>query len=92
MLDLSLVLGAPRRNDESRTRTVVRNERPGVLALDERILEDAAATLREALKYVPVKHLHGCTNCGMAPMRRDIALRKLEALAQGAALARRRYA
>jgi len=28
----------------------------------------------------------------MAPMNRDIALRKLEALAQGAALARQRYA
>jgi 5-methyltetrahydropteroyltriglutamate--homocysteine methyltransferase len=36
--------------------------------------------------------LIACTNCGMAPMNRDIALRKLEALAQGAALARQRYA
>ena len=32
-----------------------------------------------------------CTNCGMAPMDRDVALRKLQALAQGAALARERY-
>ena len=38
---------------------------------------------------VPKERLLACTNCGMAPMRRDIALRKLEALAQGAALARR---
>src|SRR5258706_117332 len=31
-----------------------------------------------------------CTNCGMAPMGRDIALAKLKALAAGAALARKR--
>jgi 5-methyltetrahydropteroyltriglutamate--homocysteine methyltransferase len=36
--------------------------------------------------------LIGCTNCGMAPMDRNIAARKLQALAQGAALARQRYA
>jgi 5-methyltetrahydropteroyltriglutamate--homocysteine methyltransferase len=32
-----------------------------------------------------------CTNCGMAPMDREIALAKLKALAAGAALARKRY-
>ncbi len=31
------------------------------------------------------------TNCGMAPMNREIALAKLKALAAGAALARKRY-
>ena len=32
-----------------------------------------------------------CTNCGMAPMHRDIALAKLRALGMGAALARERH-
>jgi 5-methyltetrahydropteroyltriglutamate--homocysteine methyltransferase len=30
-----------------------------------------------------------CTNCGMAPMRRDIATAKLKALGDGARLARK---
>src|ERR1700757_774960 len=54
--------------------------------------EEVAATLGEALKYVPKERIVACTNCGMAPMRRDIALAKLDALAKGAALARQRYA
>ena len=50
--------------------------------------EQVAATIGEALKYVPKQHLFPCTNCGMAPMERGIAERKLKALADGAALAR----
>jgi 5-methyltetrahydropteroyltriglutamate--homocysteine methyltransferase len=53
--------------------------------------QEVAAVIRDALKYVPAQHLFPCTNCGMAPMRRDIALAKLRALGAGAALARRRY-
>jgi 5-methyltetrahydropteroyltriglutamate--homocysteine methyltransferase len=34
--------------------------------------------------------LFPCTNCGLAPMSREVALKKLEALAKGAALARER--
>jgi 5-methyltetrahydropteroyltriglutamate--homocysteine methyltransferase len=52
--------------------------------------QEVAATIRQALKYVPRKHLIACTNCGMAPMRREIAIAKLKALAAGAALARKR--
>jgi 5-methyltetrahydropteroyltriglutamate--homocysteine methyltransferase len=48
--------------------------------------QEVAATLREALKYVSIEHLHGCTNCGMAPMARSIADAKLQALAAGARL------
>jgi 5-methyltetrahydropteroyltriglutamate--homocysteine methyltransferase len=51
--------------------------------------EDVAATIAAAAKYVPVGRLFPCTNCGMAPMRRDIAVAKLSALGQGAAMARR---
>jgi 5-methyltetrahydropteroyltriglutamate--homocysteine methyltransferase len=39
---------------------------------------------------VPVRKLYPCTNCGMAPMDRDLAVRKLQALAAGAALARKK--
>jgi 5-methyltetrahydropteroyltriglutamate--homocysteine methyltransferase len=52
--------------------------------------EEVCAVIKNALKYVPKKHLFPCTNCGMAPMQRDIAVAKLKALAAGAALARKR--
>jgi 5-methyltetrahydropteroyltriglutamate--homocysteine methyltransferase len=52
--------------------------------------QEVAATIRAALKYVPRKHLFPCTNCGMAPMKREIAVAKLKALGDGAALARKR--
>lgn len=52
--------------------------------------EEVAATIIAAAEYVPPARLFPCTNCGMAPMPREIALAKLSALAQGAALARRR--
>lgn len=53
--------------------------------------EQVADTIGLALQYVPKKHLIACTNCGLAPMSRKVALAKLNALAQGAALARQRY-
>jgi 5-methyltetrahydropteroyltriglutamate--homocysteine methyltransferase len=52
--------------------------------------EEVAGTIAAAMEYVPAERLFPCTNCGMAPMSRDIALAKLSALGQGAALARRR--
>jgi 5-methyltetrahydropteroyltriglutamate--homocysteine methyltransferase len=52
--------------------------------------EEVADTIGLALQYVPREHLIACTNCGLAPMNRDVALQKLQALAQGAALARQR--
>jgi 5-methyltetrahydropteroyltriglutamate--homocysteine methyltransferase len=54
--------------------------------------EEVAAVLVDAANVVPRESIIACTNCGMAPMRRDIAVRKLEALCQGAALARQRLA
>ena len=50
---------------------------------------EVAEVIKRASKYVPVKHLFPCTNCGMAPMDRDIAIKKLEALVAGTALARK---
>jgi len=52
--------------------------------------EEVAETIAAAMQYVAPERLFPCTNCGMAPMRRDIANAKLVALGQGAALARRR--
>jgi len=40
---------------------------------------------------VPRERIIACTNCGMAPMRRDIAAAKLMALGAGAELARQRF-
>jgi len=39
---------------------------------------------------VPAKHFYPCTNCGMAPMAREVAVAKLKALGAGAALARKK--
>jgi len=49
--------------------------------------KQVAATIRAALRFVPAERLIPCTNCGMAPMRRDVAEAKLRALAAGARLA-----
>jgi 5-methyltetrahydropteroyltriglutamate--homocysteine methyltransferase len=43
------------------------------------------------MKHVPKERIIAGTNCGMAPMRRELALAKLDALGKGAALARRRH-
>jgi 5-methyltetrahydropteroyltriglutamate--homocysteine methyltransferase len=53
--------------------------------------EEVAALIGEALRYVPRQHVIPCTNCGMAPMRRDVAAGKLTALGAGAKLARERF-
>ena len=52
--------------------------------------EEVEATIAEAARHVPPDRIIACTNCGMAPMRREVALAKLDALARGAALARER--
>ena len=50
--------------------------------------EEVAATIEQASRFVPVERLYPCTNCGMAPMDRSLAISKLAALSAGAALAR----
>jgi 5-methyltetrahydropteroyltriglutamate--homocysteine methyltransferase len=50
--------------------------------------EEVAATIAAAMAFVPAERLFPCTNCGMAPMRREVAVAKLRALAAGAAVAR----
>jgi 5-methyltetrahydropteroyltriglutamate--homocysteine methyltransferase len=50
--------------------------------------EQVAATLREAMQYVDPERIVACTNCGLAPLSRDVAERKLTALGKGAVLFR----
>ncbi len=51
--------------------------------------EEVANTLREALKYVDADKLYPCTNCGMAPLSREVSTVKLNALSAGAEIVRR---
>jgi len=53
--------------------------------------EEVADTIGRALRHVSADRLFPCTNCGLAPMRREIAEAKLAALGGGAALARERH-
>ena len=53
--------------------------------------DEVAAVIAEAAKYVAKEKIVPCTNCGMAPMRRDVAMAKLKALGDGAKLARARF-
>ena len=50
--------------------------------------EEVAAVIAQAAKYVAPERIVAGTNCGMAPMRRDVAMAKLKALGAGARLAR----
>jgi 5-methyltetrahydropteroyltriglutamate--homocysteine methyltransferase len=52
--------------------------------------EDVAKVIEEVSKFVPKSDIMPTTNCGMAPMRRDIAEAKLMALGAGTKLARER--
>lgn len=54
--------------------------------------EDVANVLREALTFVDVDKLYPSTNCGMAPLSREVALAKLKALSAGAELVRQEIA
>jgi len=50
--------------------------------------EEVADTLRKALAFVDADKLIPSTNCGMAPLGRDVALAKLSALSAGARILR----
>jgi 5-methyltetrahydropteroyltriglutamate--homocysteine methyltransferase len=50
--------------------------------------EEVADTLRNALRYVDADKLIPSTNCGLAPLPRDVARGKLRALSAGAVLLR----
>jgi 5-methyltetrahydropteroyltriglutamate--homocysteine methyltransferase len=52
--------------------------------------EDVVKVIEAVSKFVPLSDIVATTNCGMAPMRRDIAEAKLMALGAGAKLARQK--
>lgn len=54
--------------------------------------EQVAETLQAALAFADPERVIACTNCGMAPLPRDVAVGKLQALAAGTAMVRTRLA
>lgn len=54
--------------------------------------EEVADTLRKALQFVDADKLYPCTNCGMAPLSRQVARGKLKALSDGADIIRKELA
>jgi 5-methyltetrahydropteroyltriglutamate--homocysteine methyltransferase len=54
--------------------------------------EEVCKVIEDVMKFVPKENIIATTNCGMAPMRREIAEAKLMALGTGAKLARQRFA
>jgi 5-methyltetrahydropteroyltriglutamate--homocysteine methyltransferase len=52
--------------------------------------ESIVETIEAVMTFVPKERIVLTTNCGMAPMRREIAEAKLNALGAGAKLARKR--
>jgi 5-methyltetrahydropteroyltriglutamate--homocysteine methyltransferase len=51
--------------------------------------EQVAGVIRQAMDHVDAGRILPCTNCGMAPLPREVAIGKLRALGAGAALVRR---
>jgi 5-methyltetrahydropteroyltriglutamate--homocysteine methyltransferase len=67
----------------------------GVIDVASDVVEsaaDVAEVIGAVMRYVAKEKIIPSTNCGMAPMRRDIAVGKLKALGDGARLARDKYA
>jgi 5-methyltetrahydropteroyltriglutamate--homocysteine methyltransferase len=52
--------------------------------------EKVADTLLRAMEFVDPERTYPCTNCGLAPLPRDVAVGKLQALGAGAELARKK--
>ena len=50
---------------------------------------EVANTLRKALEFVDVKNIYPSTNCGMAPLSRNVAIKKLQSLSAGAEIIRK---
>jgi 5-methyltetrahydropteroyltriglutamate--homocysteine methyltransferase len=59
---------------------------------DVETAEDVLKVIEDVAKFVPKASIVATTNCGMAPMRREIAEAKLMALGAGAVLARHKLA
>jgi 5-methyltetrahydropteroyltriglutamate--homocysteine methyltransferase len=51
--------------------------------------QEVAAVLKKAMQFASTDRILGCTNCGLAPLPKSVAVNKLNALGQGAALLRK---
>jgi len=51
--------------------------------------EEVANTLRKALEFVAIEKLYPSTNCGMAPLSRNVATKKLNSLSVGTEIIRK---
>jgi 5-methyltetrahydropteroyltriglutamate--homocysteine methyltransferase len=60
-----------------------------VAALQVETTDQVAHLIRQAMAYVDAERILPCTNCGMAPLPREVAIGKLKALGAGAALVRK---
>jgi 5-methyltetrahydropteroyltriglutamate--homocysteine methyltransferase len=60
-----------------------------VAALQVETPDQVADVIRQAMAYVDPERILPCTNCGMAPLPRMVAIGKLRALGAGAALVRK---
>jgi 5-methyltetrahydropteroyltriglutamate--homocysteine methyltransferase len=61
-----------------------------VASLEVETPEKVADTLSRAMEFVDPERTYPCTNCGLAPLPRDVAVGKLQALGAGAELARKK--
>ncbi len=59
-----------------------------VASLEVESAAQVADTLKAAMDYVDPEQVFPCTNCGMAPLPREVAAGKLQALGEGARLLR----
>lgn len=59
--------------------------------ITERV-EDVVKQIEEAAKYIPPERLGASTDCGLALFQRYVASEKLKSLAEGARIARERFA
>ena len=58
-----------------------------VAATESETPEQVAATIAEATQYLSREQILPCTNCGTAPLPKELALQKIQALGAGAKLA-----
>ncbi len=61
-----------------------------VASRDVETPEQVLSVIDEACRHADVERVLPCTNCGLAPLPRSIAVHKLAALGQGARLARKK--
>lgn len=89
--DLAIEAAQPGLNLSRLTELAGKNVQLGVIDCGSHKVEsaeDVATMLRAALQYVAPENLVAATDCGMKYLPRNVSFRKLQSLAQGAAMVR----